>query len=124
MKALVAVLMGSDSDAPAMAGCTRVLEEYGIPYEARVLSAHRTPDATARYVRAAEGRGLRVIVAGAGGAAHLAGAMAVGIRLDHGNYPGRIGGTLTGQRADNRTKVGFERREIDAGGRRSDHSVK
>lgn len=76
MKALVAVLMGSDSDAPVMSGCTRVLEEYGIPYEARVLSAHRTPDATARYVRAAEGRGLRVIVAGAGGAAHLAGAVA------------------------------------------------
>src|SRR5204862_4801250 len=49
---------------------------YGIRYEARVLSAHRTPDATARYVRAAEGRGLRVIVAGAGGAAHLAGAVA------------------------------------------------
>jgi phosphoribosylaminoimidazole carboxylase PurE protein len=76
MKPLVAVLMGSDSDAAVMAGCTRVLEEYGIPYDARVLSAHRTPDATARYVRAAEGRGLRVIVAGAGGAAHLAGAVA------------------------------------------------
>jgi phosphoribosylaminoimidazole carboxylase PurE protein len=76
VKALVAVLMGSDSDARVMAGCTRVLEEYGIPYEARVLSAHRTPDATARYVRAAEGRGLRVIVAGAGGAAHLAGTVA------------------------------------------------
>jgi phosphoribosylamine--glycine ligase len=76
VKPLVAVLMGSDSDAPVMAGCTRVLEEYGIGYEARVLSAHRTPDATARYVRAAERRGLRVIVAGAGGAAHLAGAVA------------------------------------------------
>jgi phosphoribosylaminoimidazole carboxylase PurE protein len=76
VKPLVAVLMGSDSDAAVMAGCTRVLEEYGIGYEARVLSAHRTPDATRRYVRAAEGRGLRVIVAGAGGAAHLAGAVA------------------------------------------------
>jgi phosphoribosylaminoimidazole carboxylase PurE protein len=76
VKPLVAVLMGSDSDAPVMAGCTRVLEEYGVAYEARVLSAHRSPDATARFVRAAEGRGLRVIVAGAGGAAHLAGAVA------------------------------------------------
>jgi phosphoribosylaminoimidazole carboxylase PurE protein len=76
VKPLVAVLMGSDSDAPVMGGCTRVLEEYGVAYEARVLSAHRTPDATARYVRAAEGRGLRVIVAGAGGAAHLAGTVA------------------------------------------------
>jgi phosphoribosylaminoimidazole carboxylase PurE protein len=76
VKALVAVLMGSDNDAPVMGGCTRVLEDYGIPYEARVLSAHRTPDATVRYVRAAEKRGLRVIVAGAGGAAHLAGVVA------------------------------------------------
>ena len=76
MKALVAVLMGSDSDAPVMGGCARVLEDYGIPYEARVLSAHRTPEATVRYVRAAEKRGLRVIVAGAGGAAHLAGVVA------------------------------------------------
>lgn len=76
MKALVAVLMGSDSDAPVMGGCTRVLEDYGIPYEARVLSAHRTPEATVRYVRAAEKRGLRVFVAGAGGAAHLAGVVA------------------------------------------------
>jgi phosphoribosylaminoimidazole carboxylase PurE protein len=76
VKPLVAVLMGSDTDAPVMAGCTRVLEEYGVAYEARVLSAHRSPDATARFVRAAEGRGLRVIVAGAGGAAHLAGAVA------------------------------------------------
>jgi len=76
VKALVAVLMGSDSDAPVMGGCARVLEDYGIPYEARVLSAHRTPEATVRYVRAAEKRGLRVIVAGAGGAAHLAGVVA------------------------------------------------
>ena len=76
VKPLVGVLIGSDSDLPVMAGCARVLEEYGIGYEARVLSAHRTPDDTARYVRAAEGRGLRVLVAGAGGAAHLAGAVA------------------------------------------------
>jgi phosphoribosylaminoimidazole carboxylase PurE protein len=68
--------MGSDSDLQVMAGCARVLEQYGIPYEAHVLSAHRTPDEATRFCREAEGRGLQVIVAGAGGAAHLAGVAA------------------------------------------------
>lgn len=68
--------MGSDSDLPTMAGCARVLEEYGVAYETRILSAHRTPDEVVRYTREAEGRGLEVIVAGAGGAAHLAGVVA------------------------------------------------
>ena len=72
----VAILMGSDSDLPVMAECARVLEEYGVPYDARVLSAHRTPDAAARYARTAGDRGIEVLVAGAGGAAHLAGALA------------------------------------------------
>lgn len=72
----VAILMGSDSDLPVMAGCARVLEEYGIGYEVRVLSAHRTPEQATKFCREAEGRGLQVIVAGAGGAAHLAGAAA------------------------------------------------
>ena len=74
--ARVAVLMGSDSDLQIMSGCARVLEQYGIPYEVHVLSAHRTPEAATRFCREAEGRGLQVIVAGAGGAAHLAGAAA------------------------------------------------
>jgi phosphoribosylaminoimidazole carboxylase PurE protein len=72
----VGILMGSDSDLPVMAGCAKVLGDYGIGYEVRVLSAHRTPEDAVRYIREAEGRGLRVIVAGAGGAAHLAGAAA------------------------------------------------
>jgi len=72
----VAILMGSDSDLPVMAGCARVLEEYGVGYEAHVLSAHRSPEEVARFCREAEGRGLKVLVAGAGGAAHLAGAVA------------------------------------------------
>ena len=72
----VGILMGSDSDLPVMAGCAKVLGDYGIGYEVRVLSAHRTPEEAVRYIREAEGRGLRVIVAGAGGAAHLAGAAA------------------------------------------------
>ena len=73
---LVAILMGSESDLTKMARCAQVLEQYAIPYEARVLSAHRTPEATVRFARAAERRGVKVIVAGAGGAAHLAGVVA------------------------------------------------
>jgi phosphoribosylaminoimidazole carboxylase PurE protein len=72
----VAILMGSDSDLPVMAGCVKVLEQYGIGYDIRVLSAHRSPDEAARYSREAEANGFRVIVCGAGGAAHLAGAVA------------------------------------------------
>ncbi len=73
---LVSILMGSDSDLPVMAECCRVLDEFAIPYEVRVLSAHRTPEAAARHALEAAGRGVRVLVAGAGGAAHLAGALA------------------------------------------------
>ncbi len=68
--------MGSDSDLPVMAGCARVLAEYRIPYQVRVLSAHRTPDEATRFAREAAAQGLRLIVAGAGGAAHLAGLVA------------------------------------------------
>lgn len=73
---LVGIVMGSDSDLPVMAECAKVLETLEVPYEARVLSAHRTPAEAAAYAQSAAERGLRVIVAGAGGAAHLAGAMA------------------------------------------------
>lgn len=73
---LVAVLMGSESDLPAMAGCVKVLKEYGLAHDVRVLSAHRSPDAAAAYAREAEGLGIRVLIAGAGGAAHLAGVLA------------------------------------------------
>jgi phosphoribosylaminoimidazole carboxylase PurE protein len=72
----VAILMGSDSDLPVMAGCAKVLEQYGIGYDIRVLSAHRSPEEAARFSREAEGNGFRLIVCGAGGAAHLAGAVA------------------------------------------------
>jgi phosphoribosylaminoimidazole carboxylase PurE protein len=72
----VAVLMGSDSDLPTMAETVRVLEGYGLGVETRVLSAHRTPEEATRFAREAEGRGIKVLIAGAGGAAHLAGALA------------------------------------------------
>jgi phosphoribosylaminoimidazole carboxylase PurE protein len=75
-KPQVAVLMGSDSDLPVMIECVRVLEEYGIGHEVKVLSAHRTPEAAATFAQSAEREGLKVLVAGAGGAAHLAGALA------------------------------------------------
>ena len=70
---LVGVIMGSDSDLPVMQGAIDVLGEFGVGCEARVVSAHRTPDVMLEYARAAADRGLRVIIAGAGGAAHLPG---------------------------------------------------
>jgi 5-(carboxyamino)imidazole ribonucleotide mutase len=73
---LVGILMGSDSDWPVMQHAAKRLSEFDVPWEARVLSAHRTPDLSARYAEEAAGRGLRCIIAGAGGAAHLAGVLA------------------------------------------------
>jgi 5-(carboxyamino)imidazole ribonucleotide mutase len=75
-KPLVAVIMGSKSDWETMRHAVEMLDELGVPNETRVLSAHRSPDATAEFARAAADRGLRVIIAGAGAAAHLAGAIA------------------------------------------------
>ena len=71
--ALVGVVMGSASDWPTMAKAVEVLERFGVPHEARVVSAHRMPDEMFAYAEVAEGRGLRAIIAGAGGAAHLPG---------------------------------------------------
>jgi 5-(carboxyamino)imidazole ribonucleotide mutase len=68
--------MGSDSDLEIMREAGKVLDEFGIAYEIDVTSAHRSPDRTADYARQAAGRGIRVIIAGAGGAAHLAGVIA------------------------------------------------
>jgi 5-(carboxyamino)imidazole ribonucleotide mutase len=73
---LVAVIMGSKSDWETMKEAASTLAEFGIPYEPRVLSAHRTPAETAEYASQAEGRGIEVIIAAAGGAAHLAGVIA------------------------------------------------
>ena len=75
-KFLVAVVMGSKSDWETMRHAVETLDQLGVPNESRVLSAHRTPDATAEFARNAADRGLRVIIAGAGGAAHLAGVIA------------------------------------------------
>jgi phosphoribosylaminoimidazole carboxylase PurE protein len=75
-KPLVSIVMGSDSDLEIMREAGKALEEFGIVYEIDVTSAHRSPDRTADYARNAVGRGIRVIIAGAGGAAHLAGVIA------------------------------------------------
>lgn len=72
----VGVVMGSDSDLPTMEGAAAVLSEFGVEHEVRVVSAHRTPDRMLAYGRQAAPRGLQVIVAGAGGAAHLPGMLA------------------------------------------------
>ena len=86
---LVGVIMGSISDADTMKGCMEVLEELGVPHEVRVLSAHRTPELTREYAGTAAERGIQVIIAGAGWAAHLGGFIAgqtllpvIGIPID------------------------------------------
>jgi len=75
-KPLVAILMGSDSDLPVMEEAAKVLSDFHVPFEMTVGSAHRSPEKTSEYARKAAGRGFEVIVAGAGGAAHLAGMVA------------------------------------------------
>jgi len=94
-QAFVAVLMGSDSDLPVMQATLEVLDKLGVPYEVRVTSAHRTPQATHEYVTDADRRGCAVFIAAAGLAAHLAGAVAaatlrpvIGVPLDAGPLQG------------------------------------
>jgi 5-(carboxyamino)imidazole ribonucleotide mutase len=81
MKPVVGIIMGSSSDWETMRGAAEVLDELGVPNEVRVVSAHRTPDLLFEYAASAEGRGLKVIIAGAGGAAHLPGMTAAKTRL-------------------------------------------
>ena len=78
---VVGIVMGSDSDWPMMEPAALALEEFGVPYEAHVVSAHRTPRRMLDYAEGASGRGLRVVIAGAGGAAHLPGMVAAATPL-------------------------------------------
>lgn len=73
---VVGIIMGSRSDWPTMAKAAEILAELGVPFESKVVSAHRTPDRLVEYAKSARGRGLKVIIAGAGGAAHLPGMVA------------------------------------------------
>lgn len=95
---LVAILMGSASDAPVMEPCLEILRQFSIPFEVRVLSAHRTPQETAAFVSGAEDRGVQVIIAAAGMAAHLAGACAAQTTLPVIGIP-VASGPLNGQDA-------------------------
>ncbi len=81
MKISVAILMGSDSDAESLKGCGEVLRMFEIPFEAKVLSAHRTPEDTVDYVKSAKTKGVKVFICAAGGAAHLAGVVAAHTEL-------------------------------------------
>jgi 5-(carboxyamino)imidazole ribonucleotide mutase len=76
MKPIVGIVMGSTSDWEAMKAAAKVLEEFGVPYEAKAMSAHRTPKAVAAWTEAAAANGMKAIIAAAGGAAHLAGVVA------------------------------------------------
>lgn len=78
---MIAILMGSKSDLPVLEPAAKQLKELGIPYEMRVMSAHRTPERVAEFVRAARKNGIKVFIAAAGGAAHLAGAVAANTTL-------------------------------------------
>ena len=78
---LVGIAMGSASDLPTLQSAAEILERFGVPHELRVLSAHRTPEAMTAYARDAVSRGLKVLIAGAGGAAHLPGMLAANTPL-------------------------------------------
>ena len=78
---IVGIAMGSQSDWPVMEAAAEILAEFGVPFEARVLSAHRTPEAMTSWAEEAVGRGIKVIIAGAGGAAHLPGMIAASTPL-------------------------------------------
>jgi 5-(carboxyamino)imidazole ribonucleotide mutase len=93
---LIAVLMGSNSDLPTMQAAQQVLEQFGVPHEVKVLSAHRTPEEMAEFARKAREQGYRVLIAGAGGAAHLPGMIAahttlpvIGVPVPHGVLQGQ-----------------------------------
>ncbi len=92
---LVGIVMGSDSDWPLVKKACETLDGFGVPYETRVISAHRTPEAAIEYSRSAEGRGLKVVIAAAGGAAHLGGVLAAGTVLPVIGIP-VAGGALNG----------------------------
>ena len=95
MTPLVGIIMGSDSDAPLMQEAAKVLQQFGIPYEMGVYSAHRSPHRTQQYVRSARERGLKIIIAGAGGSAALPGVAAaetilpiIGVPIDSSSLAG------------------------------------
>ena len=94
-KPLVGIVMGSDSDWPLVKKACETLDKFAVPYETRVISAHRTPEMAIEYSKSAEGRGIKVVIAAAGGAAHLGGVLAAGTVLPVIGIP-VAGGALNG----------------------------
>ena len=94
-EAVVGIVMGSDSDWPLVKKACETLDKFGVAYETRVISAHRTPEVAIEYSKTAESRGLKVVIAAAGGAAHLAGVLAAGTVLPVIGIP-VAGGALNG----------------------------
>ena len=94
-KPIVGIVMGSDSDWPLVKKACDTLDSFGVAYETRVISAHRTPEAAIEYSKTAEARGLKVVIAAAGGAAHLGGVLAAGTPLPVIGIP-VAGGALNG----------------------------
>src|SRR3989304_2590851 len=95
LKSLVGILMGSDSDLPIMEEAAKILKDFDIPYEMTISSAHRSPKRTSDYAKSAADRGIKVIIAGAGSAAHLAGFIAaetilpvIGVPIDSSSLKG------------------------------------
>src|SRR6185437_10354612 len=91
MKPLVGIIMGSDTDLPVMQAAADILEQFQVAYELQIVSAHRTPEKMLRYAQTAEKRGLHVIIAGAGGAAHLPGMIASATSLPVIGIPVHVG---------------------------------
>ena len=81
MAPTIGIIMGSESDMEVMKGAAEMLQQFDIPYEMTIVSAHRTPDRMSEYAKQAQGRGIKVIIAGAGGAAHLPGMVAANTTL-------------------------------------------
>lgn len=96
LSAEIAIVMGSSSDLVVMRNAADVLDSFGVPYELHVLSAHRTPDRMTAYARDAVGRGLKVLIAGAGGAAHLPGMLAASTPLPVIGVPVRSSNSIDG----------------------------
>ncbi len=119
---LIGLVMGSDSDWPVLQAAARILKEHGVPYEAQVVSAHRTPDLLFEYAATARERGLRAIIAGAGGAAHLPGMVAAKTTLPvlggaHPLPPSQGNGLPALHRADAQRGAGSHLRHRRGGGR-------
>lgn len=96
MKAIVGIIMGSESDLEVMKGAAEMLQKFGIPYEMTIVSAHRTPNRMVQYAKEAHEKGIKIIIAGAGGAAHLPGMVAANTILPVVGVPVKSSNSIDG----------------------------